>query len=529
VTSSRRLNTATLLVALIGITTPARAAAQAGVVPPREPVLHTVRVPAPETQRAEIEARVPTEGRASIDLMMPMWSPGYYRAEDYASSVEALSARNAAGETLTVEHPAPNRWRVATKGAPLIVVTYKLACTGQTVTTNWVDRTFGVFNGAASFLTPVESGPRAHDIRLELPAAWPRAMTALEPSADGQANHFRAADFDTLVDSPIVAGTLDMQQFDVDSRPHYLITAGARSTWDAARAAADLQKMVAENRRFWGSLPYKQYLFLVVFRPGGGGLEHKDSTLITADAARVATPAGYARLLGLMTHEYVHAYNAKRLRPIELGPFDYETPPKTSSLWWAEGVTSYYAALALARAGLVSAEDFLFSISSAISQLQNAPGRLLQTLEQSSLDVWTNSLSGVNPDAKTVSYYVKGEVVGFLLDTRIRRATDESKSLDDVMKAMYKRYAAERGFTPEQLRTTASKTAGIPLDDWFAKTLASTEELDYTEVLAWYGLRLAQTPVAASGDQPTRVEWKLQATQEATAAQRRRLERLVSH
>ena len=191
---------------------------------------------------------------------------------------------------------------------------------------------------------------------------------------------------------------------------------------------------------------------------------------------------------------------------MELGPFDFERAPTTTSLWIAEGVTSYYGGLIVRRSGLATDEDYLASVSAQIRQLQASPGRLLQTLEQSSADVWNNSLSGVNPAATTVSYYGKGQVVGFLLDAHIRRLTDGRKSFDDAMRLAYRRYSGARGFTPEQFRGVVEETAGADLTDWFKKAIGSTEELDYSEALDWWGLRFGE-------------EWTLEVRPDATSTQ----------
>jgi len=505
---SRRLVLATLAIAWLVGSAPAQLAR------PLDPILYTVRV-IPESQTAEVRATIPTGKRASIDLMMPVWSPGFYRVEDYASRVRDLTARTPDGKSLVVEQPRKNRWLVRTAGAATVVVTYQVACAQRSVTTNWVSPQLVVLNGAPTFVTLVEQVRRPHEVRLELPATLPRAMTALDAVADGTANHYRADDYDTLVDSPIVAGDLDVQQFDVAGARHYLVNAGDRGQFNGTQAAGDLQKIVSQARALFGSLPYKRYVFLNVFRQGGGGLEHKNSTLLTASAARATTPAGYRSSLSFVAHEYFHAFNVKRLRPVELGPFDYENEPHTKSLWISEGFTSYYAALLVARAGLDSTSDFLGAMSSPIRQLQQAPGRLVQTLEQSSWDVWSNSMSGINTDPKTsVSYYVKGEVVGFLLDAHIRRATGGSKSLDDVMRLAYKRYAGERGFTPEQFRKTAEDVARVSLAEWFRRAVSSTEELDYDEALEWYGLRFA-----SRDSQDASQNWKLEPRPDATDAQ----------
>jgi predicted metalloprotease with PDZ domain len=482
------------------------------------PIVYTIRVPSPDTHVAEIEAVVPTEGRVTIDLMMPVWSPGYYRIEDYASRIRDLRAHTPDGRVLPIESIRKNRWHIRTGDAPAVVVSYDLTCTERSVTTNWVGSDLGVFNGAATFVTLVEEARRPHEVRFELPPAWPQAMTGLDAAPGGGAHRYRAPDYDTLVDSPIVAGALDVQVFDVEGTRHVLASGGDREGWDSPRAARDLEKMVRETRRFWGFLPFERYVFLIVFRPGGGGLEHKNSTLVTANRDGVRSPAGYDRWLGLVSHEYFHAFNVKRLRPIELDPFDYENEVRTTSLWMAEGVTTYYSDLMLARSGLRTESQLLASLSSRIAELQQAPGRLVQTLEQSSAGVWTNSFSGINPSDTTVSYYVKGQVVGFLLDASIRRATGGVKSLDDVMRLAYARYADERGFRAEEFRATAAEVAGTGLDDWFATALGSTKELDYAEALEWFGLRFR----APDGSDPTG-SWQIEAREDASPAERDRL------
>jgi predicted metalloprotease with PDZ domain len=487
-----------------------------------EPVVATVRVLAPETHEAEVTLTVPTEGATAVELRMARWTPGFYRVEDYASRLFDLRARTPEGSALKVESTRGNRWRVQTGGAPRVVVWYGLTCKQHSVTTNWVDKDLGVFHGAATFLAPIEAGLRPYEVRLERPATWKRSITALGPAPDGLPDHYRAEDYDTLVDSPIVAGTAVLNEFEVAGSRHVLADIGERGAWDSRRAARDLETMVRETRRYWGVLPFSQYVFLNVFRPGGGGLEHKDCTLLTARAPREVTPQSHLRWLEFVAHEYFHAFNVKRLRPVELGPFNYEEPPRTPSLWISEGVTTYGGELILVRSGLARPEDFLTWLSSSIKQLQETPGRLVQTLEQASLDVWTSSMSGVQRgrSEKTVSYYVKGPIVGFLLDAEVRHATDNRKSLDDVMRLAYSQYAGAKGFTAEEFQAAASHVAGTDLREWFHRNLSTTEELDYQQALDWFGLRFAPS----KDDKPT---WKLEIRDDATEAQRAHFRGLV--
>jgi predicted metalloprotease with PDZ domain len=485
--------------------------------PGPEPVTYTLRFPDPATQFAEIEASFPTGGSQELDLMMPVWSPGYYRVQDYAARVRELSAQTPGGEDLLVERTLPNRWRVRTEGAERVLVTYVLHCPDSFVTTNWVSPELLVLNGGATYITLLDGGNRPHYVQLELAPTWRAAATGLPVAPDNGTHHFRAPDFDTLVDSPIVAGDLDVTSFHVAGVEHLLVDVGEREDWDAARAARDLQRIIAETLPFWGGeLPYDRYVFLNVFRRGGGGLEHANSTLLTTSSRAMATPASYRAWLNFATHEYFHAFNVKRLRPVELGPFDYEAPPSVSSLWFSEGVTSYYSAVLLARAGIGSADDLLAHMSSRIARLQNSPGRLLQTLEEASLHVWDTGSSGIGGGETTVSYYLKGEVAAFLLDARIRNTTDGKHSLQDLMIRSYQRYGGERGFAPEELQATAEEIAGTSLADWFHRTLASTSELDYDDALDCYGLRFADDG-----------SWTLEARDDASDLQRTNLAALL--
>lgn len=509
-TTRRRVTRAALALAMLLAlaASPARVDAQN-----LTPITYRVRVPQPDTQYAHVEAVVPTSGRATIELMMPVWSPGYYRVEDYAARVDNVVARGPGGEPLAIEKSRSNRWRVTTGGHASIRLTYRLLSDQRTVTTNEVTKDYGVFNGAAAFMTLVETVQRPHEVQFDLPAGWTRVMTGLDAVPGEGAPRFRAADYETLVDSPILAGNLGVREFIVDGKPHYVVSAGNTAGWDGDAAAKALETYVQETHRFWGFLPYERYLFLLVFREGGGGLEHKNSTLCTV-AARPGP--GPWPSLGLLAHEHFHLYNAKRLRPVELGPFDFEKPPTTGTLWIAEGVTSYYSTLLMTRAGLRTEAEYFASLSSLIGNLENAPGRRLQSVEQSSLDVWNNSNSGVNPSASTVSYYNKGNVMGLLLDARIRRATAGRAGLDDVMRLAYRRYSGERGYTTDEFRQTAEEVAGVDLREWFRRAVSSTEDLDYNDLLEWFGLRFT-TGEGITG------RWKLEPRPDATDEQRARV------
>ena len=488
-----------------------------------EPVDYTVAFPDLSAHSATITARFPTSGKPTVDLMMAVWSPGYYKVENYADRVHDVAARSPSGAPLNVVHDARNHWRISTGGAAGVMVSYRVTADQRSVTTDWVGDSLIVLNGAPTFMTISNDVHRPVIVHLELPRGW-RSATSLDTVRDAPSDSYRAADYDDVVDSPIIAGdNLRIDRFVVGGSRHAVVDAGSIDGWDSARAARDIARFVAEDRRFWGTLPYDHYVFLNVFRRGGGGLEHRNSTLLTSSAAAYSTPAGYVRWLDFVSHEYFHAMNVKRLRPVELGPFDYEAGPKTPSLWISEGLTTYYGDLMVVRSGLAPDSAFLSAMSALIGQLQMTPGRLVQTLSASSLDAWNSENSGVGMDqANTVSYYTKGTVAGFLLDARIRRLTGDRRSLDDVMRAAYALYSGARGFTPEQFQAVASRIAGSDLSAWFHRVLDTVDELDYSEALAWYGLRFAD----ASTDGERR--WRLEIRSDATPAQRAHLAALFA-
>ena len=468
-------------------------ASAAGAQTP-EAIAYTLRFPAPQTNYVEVEAVVPTEGRSLVEMMLPVWTPGSYLVREYERNVEAVAAR-AGGRTLTVDKPIKNRWRIATGGARQVTLTYRVFSHEMTVRNNWVDADFAMINGAQTFMTLADAYHRPHEVRLELPPGWKTSVTGMPDAPDAAANHYRAADYDALVDSPIVAGNPAIHRFTVDGKPHLLVDVGEEGVFDGDRAARDVERIVGQDRAFWGSLPYEKYVFFNLLTGASGGLEHRNSVMMMASRWATGTRARYVDWLSLVSHEYFHLWNVKRLRPIELGPFDYEHENYPRSLWVSEGLTDYYADLQLVRARLIGASEYLNRLSDTIRTLQSTPGRLTQTAEMASFDAW---IKQYRPDENTVntvvSYYTKGAVLGFVLDARIRSATDDRKSLDDVMRLAFARYSGARGFSPEDFRKTASEVAGTDLSAWFTRALNTTEEVDYRQALDWFGLEFMPPP-----------------------------------
>ncbi len=484
--------------------------AQAPDKPPVEPIRHTLRFPDPKTHYVHVEATFPTEGKAEIDLFMAVWTPGSYLVREYARQVELLEAKTSDGKPLAVEKTRKNRWRVTTLGASSVTVTYRVYSREMSVRTNWVDSSFAILNGASTFLSLVEGTMRPHDVTVVPPPGWLRSMTGLADAPDKAPHHYLAADFDTLVDCPIYVGNPSVYEFEVGGKPHFLVNEGEGGVWDGPRSAKDVETIVREQLKFWGQLPYDKYLFFNLIVEAGGGLEHKNSTVLMTSRWATRTKKSYRDWLELVSHEFFHVWNVKRLRPRELGPFDYENEVTTRGLWVAEGFTTYYGPLFLRRSGLESVADYLAGEpgkgeepTTDIGALQGTAGRKVQPLEMASFDAW---IKFYRPDENSrntaVSYYTKGSVVALLLDVEIRRRTEGKKSLDDLMRLAYERYSGEQGFTSQEFRQLASEVARSDLSSWFHVALETTQELDYSPALEYYGLRFKAKEPPKNGKPP---------------------------
>jgi predicted metalloprotease with PDZ domain len=470
----------------------------------QDPIRYTVRFPAPHTHYLEVATSLPAQGPA-LEVFMAVWTPGSYLVREYSRNVEDFQA-TANGKPLSWTKSRKNRWLIRTGGAASVELRYKVYAHEISVQGNWVDAGFAMLNGAPNFVTPVGRQQGPYEVTLDLPKSWTRHISGMKLKP-GSPNTYIAADFDELLDSPIYAGNGPIHEFEVEGKQHYLVNQGEGDMWDGPASARDVAKIVAEYSRMWGGLPYDKYVFFNMLIESGGGLEHRNSTWLNASRWAYAgvdnAPPGGAdpsaprsrrptrqSWLGLVSHEYFHLWNVKRLRPVELGPFDFENEVYTRSLWFAEGVTSYYGPLALARARLTGETQAIRAMGGAIAQLQTTPGRLVQPVETASYDAWIKLYRpNENSGNTSISYYTKGQVIGFLLDARIRKLTSNAKSLDDAMVLAYKRYGWDKGFTPDEFRKIASEVAGSDLSAWFRDVLETTNELDYSEALDFYGLR----------------------------------------
>ncbi len=454
-------------------------------------IQYTLRFDGRRNHYVDVEGVFPAAGD-SLELSMAVWTPGFYLIREYARHVEAVSAATLGGDPLEIRKVAKNRWVVASKGAPRVVIRYRLHAREYSVETNYVTDEIAILNGAPTFLRVADDKLRPFDVALEMPPDWQHGVTALDPHPDKTPHRYLVADYNTLVDSPIVLGNPVLHEFEVEGVSHVLANFGGAAAWDEDRSARDVETIVDAQTAFYGNIPYQRYVFLSVLLGSLSGLEHLDSTLIFGDRWMTRKRESYIEWLQLVSHEFFHTWNVRRVRPAALVTFDYERENYTRSLWVAEGLTSYYDGLFLRRSGLIDDKEFFAILSKYIDWVENSPGRRHQSLSDSSFDTWIKFYRrNENSRNSQLGYYYKGALVGFLVDAELRRLTGGRRSLDDVMRLAYERFSLD-GYTPAQFRALAAEVAGAPLDELFARAVDSTDELDYGPALDFYGLRFAE-------------------------------------
>jgi predicted metalloprotease with PDZ domain len=434
----------------------------------------------------------------SLDFKLPAWTPGYYRIMDYSKNLVNFRASDGAGRALAWSKTVKNTWHVDSHNAASVTVSYDVYAFNNFVAESFLDDTRGYITPAGVFLHV--AGRIQHPVTLTIHphSGWSTVASGLDP-VEGSPNTFSAPDFDLLYDCPILMGNQEIRSFEVQGVPHSLVIENVANV-DQAKIVADLKRMVEAAVRIIGEIPYRHYTFLAM-GAGGGGIEHLTSTAMMFNGSSLSDPAGYSRWLSFVAHEYFHTYNVKRIRPIALGPFDYDKENYTDMLWVSEGFTVYYEDLILVRAGLMTREQYFERVQKNIQHYENSPGHLVQSAAEASFDTWIKGMNrGEYFSNTTISYYDKGAALGLLLDLKIRNETGNRKSLDDVMRALYQKYYKERkrGFTDQEFREECDSAAGTPLSEVF-EYATTVKDIDYQKYFGYAGLDIDVAPIAQPG------------------------------
>jgi predicted metalloprotease with PDZ domain len=453
-----------------------------------------------------------SEPAAQQRLSLPVWIPGSYLVREFSKNLQQMVARQGP-RRVALRQLDKHTWEVDSKPGQTLVVTYRVYAFDNSVRTAWLDATRGFFNGTSLFLMVQGQEERPHTMELvasKTIAHWEVATGASAQFIDKSGfGSYHAANYSALVDCPVEMGAFWSGTFVACGVPHRFVVAGAPPAFDGAKLLADTQAICEAEIRFWHAgkkPPFSSYVFMLnAVNDSYGGLEHGNSTALIcnrrdlpqqASTALVAhphkQPEGYSRLLGLISHEYFHTWNVKRLRPAELASYDYARENYTELLWFFEGFTSYYDDILLVRARRIDHTAYLQLLAKTINLVQQTPGRRVQSVAQASFDAWVKYYRpDENTPNATISYYTKGALVALCLDLTLRK--EGHTTLDAVMVALWHR--CRGGPMAEQdLLEVLSELGQRPYAPELARWVHGTTELPVATLLQLHGIEVLKEP-----------------------------------
>jgi predicted metalloprotease with PDZ domain len=451
-------------------------------------VRHTLSFPKDREQLILVRSEFPVSGPVT-ELIMPNWTPGSYLIRDYAANVDSISVVAEDGTAMAVQKVSKDRWQVNTPETTTLVVLYEVFTPDLSVRDSWTSRAFSLINGASVFLYTEQSRDLPQVLKVIADTDRGDVFTAMLPDSNGQG--YRADNYDELVDNPIAVAKAPVYRFRHQEQDYVLLNVGENEFWDGKQTASDVKSIVAETQSFWSINPLQNpYWFMNFIVERGGGLEHDHSTVIMAGRRQMRDRLDYIKWLSVVAHEFFHVWNVRRMRPVEFSRIDYQREQYTSQLWLAEGLTSYFDNLLITRAGLISPDEYLELLASDIYKLETTPGRLLRPVTEDSFDAWIRQYQpNSNSVNSTVSYYTKGALIGFVLDTYLRKNSKGRHNLDEVMREMYGLYSS-KPYGNDAFEKAVVEVGGPRAGQFFQTLLTTTEELDIDAALDWYGLKL---------------------------------------
>ena len=443
--------------------------------------------------------------QAAQRVSLPAWIPGSYLVREFARHLQKLTARQD-GKPVVVHQIDKATWQVDCVPSAPLVLSYEVYAFDNSVRTAWLDDARGFFNGTSLCLRVHGQAQEPHELELVAPREgthW-EAATGLEPLKTGKRGFgtYLAADYDELVDCPVEMGAFFSAEFRAGGVPHRVVVAGASESFDTARLVSDMQRICEAQIRFWHDRkrpPFKSYGFLLnCVDDGYGGLEHRNSTALIAsrrDLPRIGEQRltdGYVTLMGLVSHEYFHTWNVKRLRPAEFAQYDYTQENYSQLLWFFEGFTSYYDDLLLKRAGLIDDATYLKLLTKTVNQVLQTPGREMQSVAQASFDAWVKYYrQDENTANATVSYYTKGALVALCFDLTLR--LEGHANLDQVMRALWLRCKAGP-MAEADFAAVLKELGGRAFHRELAAWVHGTRELPLKELLEQHGIAVLEEP-----------------------------------
>lgn len=469
-------------------------------------LVYKISIPDPHTHYAKIRLEfTPQVMKGDFDLFLPVWSPGSYMVREYSRHLRGVRASDDMGNRLYITQVTKNRYALDLDDpdflpkSKTVVIEYEVYCRELTVRTSHIDSTHAFLHGPSLYMMLDRVQISDIVLHLDFPPIWSHVSTTLKDiSTEREKFIYRAENYDELLDCPIEIGCQETDGFMVSGKEHWWCYWGTLPphTWNIK---ADIQKIVETVASVTGELPYDKYMFFAHFAPGlYGGLEHSNSTILAYDPFKLVERKGYLDWLSLVAHEYFHTWNVKRIRPKELGPFNYDQENYTKLLWLSEGLTVFMDELFVLRAGLSTLSEYLEQQKNNINRLMSTPGRRFHSLEESSFNAW---IKLYRPDENlansSVSYYLKGGLAFFVLNAWLN---EHGNNIDDFIKLLWRDYIdrPDEGIQKHQLFDLIEPLSDEKICINFEHLINSTDELPLDQALKSIGLEAvydqAQTP-----------------------------------
>ncbi|MCO4813738.1 MAG: M61 family metallopeptidase [Flavobacteriales bacterium] len=460
-------------------------------------VNYSLRMPKPQNHYYHVEMELSDIKSKEVNVKMPIWAPGSYLAREFAKHVNLVKAYDENGKDLIVKKTDKNTWKVTRENASKITINYEVYAFELSVRTSFLDLTHGFVSGSGVFMYVEGCKAKSGTVEVFPHESFSKITTALEPVAESIASDgsvkYTFEDYDQLLDCPIEIGNQKEFSFQAAGITHHVAMYNF-GNYNIPKLKEDMAKVVKGATSVFGENPNKEYTFIIHNVVNAqGGLEHRNSTVLSVNRWTYDGPK-YKNFLKLVAHEYFHLWNVKRIRPVELGPFNYDSENYTSLLWVMEGFTSYYEKMILLKEGIYSKEEFLDKMFSSLNYVEGSVGSRVQPVSHASFDAWIKAYRpNENSSNTTMSYYSRGSVIAMMLDSKIIQKYKGKKSLDDFMQLIYNKYYLKkgRGFSETEFKTELSSFIGENMDDFYAKYIDGTEIPDYNAQFSPIGLNVA--------------------------------------
>lgn len=421
----------------------------------------------------------------AFEVKLPVWRSGRYEILDLAKNIRYFSVLDANGKELTWHKKDKNSWKIFVNTPDVVKVKYQIYANQLRDRVSHIDETHAFLDASGVFVYSESQRDKALTVKLNVPSAW-KSVSGMDTIGEHQ---FKANNYDQLVDSPIESGIHHYDSIQVEEQLYEIVIWG-KGNYDMLRLKEDIKKLHFQAKAIWKTFPFKRYVYM--YHAGDnlrGATEHVNSTILQLDRFGFAPDKKYRKIIGTTAHEFIHTWNVKSYRPAGISPYDYSTENYSDLFWMAEGTTSYFDSLMATRAGIYTVEQYLEYLAKDIHDFKRKPGRKVMSLKESSFDTWFGNDSNRRHNT-TVSIYLKGSLVSWLMDKQIREITNNKKSIEDLHYVLFQKYGKDKqGYTSYNVRQLLKEITASDFTGFWSDYVDGTKEINFDELLSFYGLQ----------------------------------------